>query len=200
MRERIGAEPPHQKQMCARKPRVAAGTCRCQQWEALSHSIWGPDDWKSPLSPMGTLQASLSHPSHLKAFMHTIILKCSLDFSEGCHACCPNTGTGVRARQDTALPGDLLLCGGFQGHGGGCCGPRPPRSLGVSVRKLRERYLWFQCAGSPHKVTIGFLDVLGHRLKPQPGESSCKIQRERRLLRRPALILLPMAVFPPTPR
>lgn len=56
--------------------------------------------------------------------------------------------------------------------------------LEVSVRKLRDPYLWFQQAASLHKVTISFFDPQGHLLKPQPWESSCEIQRDwtRRLL------------------
>lgn len=62
--------------------------------------------------------------------------------------------------------------------------PEAAPLLGLSVRKLREPYLWFQQAASLHKVTISFLDPQGHLFKPQPWESSCKILRDwtRRLL------------------
>lgn len=62
--------------------------------------------------------------------------------------------------------------------------PEASPLFGVSVRKLREPYLWFQQAASLHKVTISFLDPQGHLLKAQPWESSCEIQRDwtRRLL------------------
>lgn len=80
----------------------------------LSCSTLGSVCWKSLLSP---LRASLPCPLCLKAFMHSFILKCSLEFSEGSCAFCLNRGTTVRARQDVALPGELLLCRGFLGCG-----------------------------------------------------------------------------------
>lgn len=68
----------------------------------------------------------------------------------------------------------------------------------VSVRKLRERYLRFPRTTSLHEVTVGFWDLQGHLLKPQPGERSCEIQRgwTRTLLGGSALILLPTVVCP----
>lgn len=61
--------------------------------------------------------------------------------------------------------------------------PWPEAALlfGVSVGKLRERYLRFQHAASLHEVTVSFLDLQCHLLKPQPGESSCEIQRSWRV-------------------